>query len=74
MYGMAVFDAKERGKPVRIGINSSGLSVFNDQLRIYYIIWQRMHQLEYQRKTFTVKLKQGEVISINPRQSSSYSI
>jgi hypothetical protein len=59
--GMAVFDAKERNKPVRIGINSSGISVFNDQLRVHYVIWQSMHQLEFQRKTFTIRLKPGEV-------------
>jgi len=60
MYGMAVFDAKERNKPVRIGINSSGISVFNDQLRVHYVIWQSMHQLEFQRKAFTIRLKPGE--------------
>jgi hypothetical protein len=32
MYGMAVFDGKERGKSVRIGINSAGISVFTDQV------------------------------------------
>ncbi|KAI6182140.1 Moesin/ezrin/radixin-like protein 1 [Aphelenchoides bicaudatus] len=60
MYGMAVFDATERNKPVRIGINASGISIFNDQLRRYIIIWQSMHQLEFQRKTFTIRLKPGE--------------
>jgi len=60
MYGMAVYDAKENKKSVRIGINSSGISVFNDQLRVHYIIWQSMHQLEFQGKSFTIKLKPGE--------------
>jgi hypothetical protein len=61
---MAVFDAKERNKPVRIGINSSGISVFNDQLRVHFVVWQSMHQLEFQRKTFTIRLKPGEVIFV----------
>jgi hypothetical protein len=60
MYGMMIFEAKSNKKPVRIGINSSGISVFDGQLRIHYIIWQSMHQLEYQKKTFTIKLKPGE--------------
>lgn len=61
MYGMSVFEAKENKKPVRIGINSSGISVFHEQLRIHYVIWQSMHQLEFKGKTFTIKLKPGEV-------------
>ncbi|CAD5206188.1 unnamed protein product [Bursaphelenchus okinawaensis] len=60
LYGMVMFSARHNGKPVRIGINSAGISVFQEHLRQNYIVWQGMHQLEYQRKTFTLKLKHGE--------------
>ncbi|KAI6208473.1 FERM domain-containing protein [Aphelenchoides besseyi] len=60
MYGMSIYNAKERSQPVRIGINAHGISVFSEQLRTHYVVWQSMHQLEYQRKTFTIKLKPGE--------------
>lgn len=61
LYGMMTFTAHHNNKVVRIGINSAGISVFQEHLRQHYILWQSMHQLEYQRKTFTVKLKNGEV-------------
>ncbi|KAI6222127.1 Moesin/ezrin/radixin-like protein 1 [Aphelenchoides besseyi] len=60
MYGMSIYNAKERGQPVRIGINAHGIGVFTEQLRTHYVVWQSMHQLEYQRKSFTIKLKPGE--------------
>ncbi|CAD5208922.1 unnamed protein product [Bursaphelenchus xylophilus] len=60
LYGMVMFSAKHNGKPVRVGINSAGISVFQEHLRQNYVVWQGMHQLEYQRKSFTIKLKHGE--------------
>ncbi|KAI6223635.1 FERM domain-containing protein [Aphelenchoides fujianensis] len=60
MYGMSMFDAKEKKEHVRIGINAAGICVFVGQLRTHHVVWQSMHQLEYQRKTFTIKLKASE--------------
>ncbi|XP_066918345.1 titin-like isoform X2 [Clytia hemisphaerica] len=57
-YGVDVHDAMDTNGHVEIGIAALGINIYRDGKREQLFRWQNMHDFNYNRRKFTIKLKQ----------------
>ncbi|KAG8588514.1 hypothetical protein GDO81_006008 [Engystomops pustulosus] len=61
MYGVDIHQAKDlEGVDIKLGVCSSGLMVFKDNLRINRFPWPKVLKISYKRSSFFIKIRPGE--------------
>ncbi|XP_053310748.1 protein 4.1 [Spea bombifrons] len=61
MYGVDIHHAKDlEGVDIKLGVCSSGLMVFKDNLRINRFPWPKVLKISYKRSSFFIKIRPGE--------------
>ncbi|XP_035704317.1 protein 4.1 homolog isoform X2 [Folsomia candida] len=67
MYGVSLHPAKDsEGLDIKLGVCSTGLTVYRDRLRINRFAWPKILKISYKRQYFYIKVRPGEFEQYEP--------
>lgn len=62
MYGVDLHNAKDSaGKDINLGVNSLGLHVYQNNIRVNTFSWTKMVKVSFKRKDFFIQLRREPV-------------